>query len=403
MKPYIASEPAIDGISARGGTAIAWLAILAGFSVANLYSGQALLGPIAHHLSLTPAWSGGLVAVTQLGYALGLVTLVPLGDRWPRRLLLSGGMAGTAAALMLAAASPNGHVLAAALTLVGLLAVGIQISVSFAADLVSPVRTGQAIGAVTAGVALGVILARVLPGPLAAGLGWRAVYALCGVLAIGLAVGLWRSLPSEHRPPPGRVSGPGLLDLLVGHVDLRRRGLGTALNFAMLGALWSALPFAIDDASAMVASPLWRVIGAVGVSGVCAAAWAGRQADRSRGNVLLVGAAAATCAAWLLLTRQATSAALTFAGASLLDGAVQAAHVTNQSAVLRTAAGNRGRLVAAYMLFYAAGTAVGSITATWLYAHGGWSAVCALGLALGLGSLVHALWLSRHGTTPTPA
>lgn len=377
--------------------------MLAGFSVANLYNGQALLGPIAHHLSLTPAWSGGLVAITQLGYALGLVTLVPLGDRWPRRVLLSGGTAGTAAALALATAAPNGRVLAAALALVGLLAVSIQISVTFAADLASPRRMGQAIGAVTAGVALGVILARVLPGPLAAGLGWRAVYALCSLLAAGLAIGLWRGLPPEDRPPSALVSGPGVLSLSVSHVDLCRRGLGTALNFAMLGALWSALPFAIGDAPAMAASPLLRAMGAVGVSGVCAAAWAGRQADRGRGSALLVGAAAASCVAWLLLTRQAASVGLTFVGASLLDAAVQATHVTHQSAVLRTAAGNRSHLVAAYMLFYAAGTATGSTAATWLYAHGGWPAVCALGLTLGLGSLVHALWLSRHSVAPTQA
>lgn len=391
-------------MTARRGTAIALLAILAGFSVANLYSGQALLGPIARQLFLTPAWSGGLVAATQLGYSLGLVALVPLGDRWPRRLLLSGGMAGTAAALVLAAASPNGPMLAAALTLVGLLAVSIQISVTFAADLAPPRRIGQAVGAVTAGVAIGVILARVLPGPLAASLGWRAVYALCSLLAIGLAIAVWRGLPSEDRPPPGRASGPGVLGLPVGHAELRRRGLGTALNFAMLGTLWSALPFAIGDAPATGASPLLNALGVAGVSGVCAAAWAGQQADHGRGNVLPIGAAAASCMAWLLLTRQADCVALGFVGASVLDAAVQATHVTHQSAVLRTAAaGQRSRLAAAYMLFYAAGTAAGSTAATWLYAHGGWPSVCALGLTLGLGSLVHALWLGRRGAAPTRA
>jgi len=382
----------------NGQRPIALLAVLAGFSVANLYSAQPLLKAMAQDLAMPPAWSGAVVAATQLGYALGLVVLVPLGDRLPRRQLLALAAAGTAAALAAVPWTTTALALGWALAVVGVLAVAIQLSVAFAADLAPSHSTGRAIGAVTAGVALGVVAARLLPGPIAASLGWRSVYAASAGIAAALAGLLWWRLPGEGtRPRPGTPM-PGVAALVFNHPVLRQRGPAATVNFAMLGLLWTALPLAAGAASDPQALQAIPLIGLVGLAGALAAPWAGRAADSGHDQAVITGAALTACGAWCLLASLHSGLWGLIAGTALLDAAVQAAHVTHQRRLLRTGAHARSRLVAAYMLFYAAGTAAGATAATWLLAHGGWQAVCQLGVALGLASLAQALWLRRKAS-----
>ncbi|MCC8981948.1 MFS transporter, partial [Bradyrhizobium acaciae] len=162
--------------SALSPAVVLLFAVACGLSVANIYFAQPLLDTMARDLAITPAAIGGVVTLTQIGYAFGLMLIVPLGDLWDRRRLIVGQTVLSAIALTIVGTAPNAVVLLAGMVLVGLLAVVIQVLVAYAATLAAPADRGRTIGTVTSGVVSGILLARFAAGALADLAGWRVVY-----------------------------------------------------------------------------------------------------------------------------------------------------------------------------------------------------------------------------------
>ncbi|MEN3612477.1 MFS transporter [Plantactinospora sp. ZYX-F-223] len=82
-------------------------AVAAGAAIGNLYWAQPLLGFIAGDLRATTATAGWLVTATQVGYVVGVLLLVPLGDVVDRRRFVPVMLLTSAAALLLCALAPS--------------------------------------------------------------------------------------------------------------------------------------------------------------------------------------------------------------------------------------------------------------------------------------------------------
>jgi len=358
-----------------------------GLSVANVYFAHPLLDAIARDFSIDPASVGIVVTVTQIGYALGLFFLVPLGDLFNRRKLIAGQAVLSALALVLVGFSPNAAVLLASMAAVGLLAVVVQVLVAYAADLAAPEERGCAVGTVTSGVILGILLARFVSGMVADFAGWRSVYLVSAVLTLTMAAILFRVLP-RHEAKRLRTSYPQLLGSVLGLFAeeplLRVRAVLAMLIFASFNVLWAPLVLPLAAPPFSLSHTEIGLFGLAGVAGALGARWTGVLVDRGRGQLVTGLSLLLMAAAWLPIAFMDKTLWLLVLGILMLDLAIQAVHVTNQSLIFARRPDARSRLVGGYMVFYSLGSALGSIASTMIFGAWGWSGVCLLGTGLGL-------------------
>lgn len=375
------------------------LAVACGAAVANLYYAQPLLRAIAADLGVGAAQAGLVVTLTQIGYAAGLVLIVPLGDLAERRRLVVRVVLGTSLCLAGAALAPDLGVLALASLAVGSLSVVAQVLVPFAATLASEDQRGRVVGQVMSGLLLGILLARTLAGVVAQLAGWRAVYWLAAGLMVVLAAVLHRQLP-ESRPTPGSLSYRSLLAsvgrLMLEEPVLRRRSAYGASIFATFSVVWTSLAFLLSGSPYHYSQAVIGLFGLAGVAGALCASVAGRLADRGLARLSTGAFLAMATAAWALLELGGHRVVALVAGIVLLDLGVQGAHITNQSQVYRLRPEAQSRLTTAYITSYFVGGAAGSALSALVYARAGWTGVCLLGLAFAGAGL--GLWLTELRT-----
>ena len=380
-------------------------AIACGLSVANIYFAQPLLDAMAHDFGIDPAAIGIVVTLTQAGYAVGLMLIVPLGDLWDRRRLIVGQTMLSAIALVVVGTASNAAMLLGGMVLVGLLAVVVQVLVALAATLAAPAERGRAIGTVTSGVVSGILLARFVSGTLADIAGWRTVYLVSAALMLVMAALLARVLP---RQQPKAIAGSSYVQLLRSTAALfaqepilRERALFALLIFANLNVFWTSVVLPLSAPPLSLSHTMIGLLGIAGVAGALAARNAGRLADlgwaqRTTGLSLML-----MLAAWVPIACLHTSLWLLVAGVLMLDLALQAVHVTNQSLIIAARPEAASRLVGGYMVFYSVGSAAGAIASTIVYAMAGWIGVCALGATISAGALL--FWIVVVSRTPVPA
>ncbi|KXK69987.1 major facilitator transporter [Pseudomonas monteilii] len=374
------------------------LAITSAMAVATVYFAQPLLESMAADLGVAQQQIGWVVGATQAGYALGLLLIVPLGDLIDRKRLLLGQLLFSALALVGVGMAPNWALLLLALAITGLMAVMVQVMVAHAASLADPGQQGQAVGTVTSGIVLGILLARLVSGGLADLAGWRSVYLITAGLLILLALVLWRSLPVGQ--PVSLRSGYRALIVaqfrLYRHDRLlRQRGLFGVLIFAAFSVLWSAMVMPLSAEPLELSHTAIGLFGLAGVAGTLAAARAGRLADQGLGERTTGVALILLVLSWLPTAFVGHSLMAFGLGVLMLDFAVQAVHVTNQSLLLAGRGAMASRLIGAYMCCYSLGSGVGAVLASWVYAHWGWAAVCGLGMGISAVALGYWSWLQR--------
>ncbi|MET3438616.1 MFS transporter [Sphingomonas sp. 1185] len=386
--------------------ATTWVfAVAAGLSVANIYYAQPLLDLMAQDFGIAPASIGWVVTLTQIGYALGLIVILPLGDLIDRRRLVVAQMLMSAGALGLVSTAKTSAVLFIGMAATGVLAVVVQVLVAFAATLARPGERGKTVGTVTSGVVIGILGARFIAGLIADLGGWRAVYLTSAGATLVMAGLLLRTLP--RRLLPERQDGYGAALRSIPSLFLRdrvilRRGLLALLIFAAFSTFWTALVLPLSQEPFSYSHMQIGLFGLVGMAGALAASGAGRLADRGLGQRTTGLSLALLTASWGLIAWLPHSVLLFLAGVILLDLAVQAVHVTNQSIILARHPKAGSRLIGGYMVFYSIGSALGAIATTILYAQAGWVGVCGLGAVFS--SLALFTWgieRSAIGQSPT--
>lgn len=367
-------------------------AVASGLSVANVYYAQPLLDALALDFGITPAAVGGVVTATQVGCALALLLLVPLGDRVERRRLMVAQLAALVVALAVVSLSRSTSVLLMGMLGVGLMGTAMtQGLIAYAASAAAPHERGRVVGAAGSGVFIGLLLARVFAGAISDLAGWRGVYVSAAALMSVLALPLWWRLP-RLAITPNAISYPRLiasmLELLRKNRVLQVRGVLALLMFAVFNIFWSALVLPLSEPPYRFSHTAIGAFGLAGAAGALAAARAGQWADRGFGQRTSAAALILLLLAWWPLSLMAGSLWSLVIGIVLLDLGGQALHVTNQSMIFRTHPQAHGRLIGCYMLFYAVGSGLGAIGTTAIYAQYAWHGVCVLGMAVSLIALM---------------
>lgn len=362
------------------------LATATGLIVASNYYAQPLLQLLSEVFQVSATQVGWVVTVAQLAYATGLLLIVPLGDRLERRRLIVGLFVLAAVGLAISATAHHFSQLLLGTALAGLSAVAAQVIIPHAASLTAPEHRGRVVGTLMAGLLLGILLARTASGVMAGLVSWHSIYWLaCGVLLV-LAVVLARLLPPHQ--PTATLSYPRLLGsvlaLLRDEPVLRRRSLLGALLFAGFSVFWTALAFLLSGPDYGYSLASIGLFGLVGAAGALAASRAGRLSDRGFGVWVAGGGLAMLLVSWGVLLLAPQSLVALIAGVLLLDVAVQAVHINNQSAIYQLDEAARSRITSAYMTCYFIGGAVGSALSTAAWTRFGWNGVCALGGVLAL-------------------
>lgn len=386
-------------------TSLAWLfAIASGLSVANVYYAQPLLDALARDFGISHAAVGGVITATQMGCALALLFLVPLGDRVDRRRLMAMQMLALTFALVAVGMAQSTLALLAGMLAVGLLGTTMtQGLIAYAASAAAPHEQGRVVGTAQGGVFIGLLLARVFAGGVSDLAGWRGVYFCAALLMLGIAIPLWRRLPI--LPPASRtLSYPRLLasmlTLLRQEKVLQVRGMLALLMFAAFNIFWSALVLPLSAPPYNFSHTLIGAFGLAGVVGALAAARAGQWADRGYARRTSGLALLMLLLAWWPLSLMEVSLWALVMGIVLLDLGGQALHVTNQSLIFRTRPDAHSRLVGLYMMFYAVGSGLGAISTTVTYARFGWQGVCLLGASVSLLALVF-WWVTQRQRAET--
>ena len=375
------------------------LALACGALAANLYYAQPLVALIGEGVGLSAASQSLIVTVTQIGYAVGLVLLVPLGDIFENRRVILVTMAANVASLVGMALAPGLSALFALTLVVGITSCAAQMLVPLAAHLAPETTRGQVVGNVMSGLLGGILLARPIASFLADYVGWRGVFGLSAALVLLLLAGAFFLLPT--REPKGERGYVALIaslgKLFVAEPVLRRRGLYHAAMFATFSLFWTGAPILLLGAPYDYTHTEVALFTLTGVFGVFAAPVAGRLADRGHtwlgtAMAMSVVVAALVCA----LFGQASLAALIAAGV-LIDLGVQANLVFGQREIYQLDAAIRNRLNAVYMTTFFLGGAFGSAITSPVLAAFGWKAICAIGIAMPAAALAYFLAVDRKG------
>lgn len=360
------------------------MAIACGVTVANLYYNQPLLALLASEFHASANDVSFIPTLTQIGYALGILLLVPMGDLVERRRLIVLMLALTAIALVLAALSPNLTWLVIASFAIGMTAIAAQIIVPFAAQLAEPQERGKAVGTVMSGLLIGILLARTVSGFVGVTWGWRSMYWLASGLMVVLAILMANVLPRSQ--PSLKISYGHLMRSLTQLVQeqprLQQASLIGAMSFGAFSAFWSTLAFLLEQPPYHYGSDVTGLFGLVGVVGAAAAPVVGKIADRHSPR-LTVGLGIATTAfsfvLFWLLGYQIWGLVI---GVILLDLGVQTTQISNQTSIYRLPTEIHSRLNALYIMFYFIGGAFGSFLGAYGWSHWRWSGVCLLSLGL---------------------
>jgi predicted MFS family arabinose efflux permease len=368
------------------------LATACGLSVANIYYAQPLLDLIARSFHTSQSSAAVVVTATQVGYAAGVVLLLPLGDLVENRKLTSRTLIGTALVLALAALAPDFGLFLALSALIGTTSVVAQILIPLAAHLAPEAQRGRFVGRVMSGLLLGIMLARTVSSFLAAAWGWRSIYYVSAGLMLITALVLHRMLPA--RRPDSTTTYGRLLRSLVGiartEPALRRRAAGQALMFGTFSAFWTSIAYELIARHHLSQSGI-AVFALVGAAGAAAAPFAGRLADAGHGRIGTGATFAVAAVAMLLADLGAGNLIVLAIAGVLLDLAVQGHQVLSQQEIYQLRPHARARINTVYMGSVFLGGAVASAVSGLLYDHDRWAGPTLFGVVLSV--VGFALWL----------
>ncbi|NNC14420.1 MFS transporter [Corallococcus exiguus] len=371
------------------------LAASAGLSVAAIYYSQPMLGVMGATLGASDTAVGLVPMLTQLGYALGILLLTPLGDRFDRRRIILIKAALLSVALLLGGLAPDIQLLLVVSFTVGLTATVAQDIVPAAATLASEHERGKVVGTVMTGLLLGILLSRVISGVVAERFGWRAMFMVAAASVAFVGVAAWRGLPRFH--PTNTLSYGALLGSLAGlwrkHGALRRAALAQGLISIGFSAFWSTLAVMLHGAPFHLGSAAAGAFGLAGAAGALGAPVAGRIADRYGPEVVtrlgagltVLSFATMFAAPWLEPHHR-----LWLIGASAIgfDLGAQVTLVAHQTLVFGIEPAARSRLNALLFAGVFIGMSVGAASGSLVLAHWGWVGVTLLATASALAALL---------------
>ncbi|QQN36429.1 MULTISPECIES: MFS transporter [Rahnella] len=369
-------------------------AAAAAFMVANIYYSQPLLAVIGRQFGTPPSDTALLVTLTQLGYGLGVLFLVPLGDFTDRRRLASVMISLCIIALLLTAASQSFWFFASVQLLLGLASSATMVLIPYVASHTVTEERGQRVGQMITGILLGILLARTVSGLVADALSWRAMYLLAGVAATMVLLTV-RKLMVPATLSVEKISYPilirSMLTLLKEHQPLRVRAFYCMMGMGSFSILWTGLTLFLSGEPYHFKPSAIGLFGLIGAAGAMSAGIAGRISDRGHSRILTIVLAVLLLISWMMMAEARTSLLFLIGGILLLDVAAMGLQVVHQSIIYKLEVDAQSRITSIFVTSGFIGMALGSALSSVGFRHWQWTGICVLGAVLPALMLIHLL------------
>lgn len=371
------------------------MAITTGMVVANNYYNQPLLGEMAREFGVSQSMISSVPMLTQIGYAIGLLLIVPLGDMFKRKKLILTDFFFIIAAMLAAAWSTSPFVLKVSSFFIGLTSVIPQVMVPMAAQLASEKERGKAIGTVMTGMFIGILGSRTLSGVIGEYWGWRTVFFMgAGLMGVLWALLKWK-LPEISPDFKGTYKQllQSILEQFKSKPKLRISALRGGLDFACFSIFWTTLVFLLESPAFDMGSEEAGEFGFVGIAGAAMASVVGRLADRGNKNSIITVAILIIMASWGVLGLSSNNILGLVIGALFLDLGIQSVHITNQTIIFEGNPPERNRINTVYMVMYFTGGALGTFIAGLVWHYFQWRGVAIAGFSFAFLTLIaHLVW-----------
>jgi predicted MFS family arabinose efflux permease len=365
-------------------TTTLWVMTLTtGLVVANLYYNQPLLNDMAETFHVSNGKVGQVSMLTQIGYAVGILFVIPMADMVKRKRLMLIEFAFIVLALLLTALAPNIHILVLSGFLLGAASIMGMLLVPMAAHLADPAERGKKIGFIMSGLLIGILLSRTLSGFVGAHFGWRSMYFIAAGIMVILWLLIYLLLPEVEPDYKGnyRQLMRSLVDLVKNEPKLRLAALRGALCFACFSAFWTSLVFMLKQ-NFNEGSDVAGAFGLAGAFGAIAAGLMGRLSDKMDAYKLSTITLALVLVSFIIFWFSAYSIIGLIIGVIIMDMGVQATHISNQAIIFSLDPAARNRINTVYMVTYFVGGATGTYLATRVWDAYNWPGICVIGIAL---------------------
>ena len=366
------------------------MALACGLCAGSAYFNQPLIYSIEKSLAISTSQAGFAVVVTQIGYGLGLMLLVPLGDLLNKRKLIVSLMVFAAISQILLSLSSSLSGLYFFTLCATFGAISAQVLIPFASTISPPESSAAIVGKLMSGLVMGIILSRTFAGFVSTYWSWEGVYLSSGILTLGFALLMWHKLPNTEPQPGLTVMGiyRSLFKLARHHPHLIRRACAGALGFGILSMVFTSMTFVLGSAPYHFSDFEIGLFGLLGVIGIYSASWSGKTVGQGKENLVATLCISLMLLSCILLFFAQQNIVVYAIGVLMSYFGLTAFHVLNQNLVYRIDIKARSRINAVYMTIYFSGAAIGSLGAVYAWEHFEWIGCVALGLVFALGILV---------------
>lgn len=375
------------------------MALCTGLIVANIYYCQPLMVLMSEEFKVSESNAGQVTFFTQVGYALGLLFCVPLGDMLEKRKQIVIMTLASAGALIVSALSQSIDMLKAAGLLIGFTSVVPQLILPLAATLSTNENRGKVIGIVTSGLLIGILLSRTLSGIVGHHFGWRAMFWIAAGISIFLAILMFFSFPKSEPTFKGHYGDlmRSLLTLIKEQPVLREAAAINACCFGMFGLFWTTVVFLLSEAPFHYGSDKIGMMGLAAAAGALGAPLVGRIADKKNPRIAIGYGIGFLFLGYFLFYVFSANIIGIIAGIIAIDLGVQAIHVSNQTRVYALIPSARNRLNTVYMTASFIGTSLGSGIGLWVWAVGRWTGVCIAGtILISIAAVIYLLTYKKN-------
>lgn len=369
------------------------MSIVAGISVANLYYNQPLLNMIKEELNVSDFLSNMIAMVSQIGYAMGLLFVIPLGDLFQRRNIVISNFTILIISLLTISFAPNINILLAASFLTGICSVIPQIFIPIAAIYSTPETKGKNVGIVLSGLLTGILGSRIISGLIGDWLGWREMYLIAAVMMFVSAIVCIRVIPDIK--PTFKGSYPSLLrslfKLVADYPLLRLYAARSAVAFGAFLAMWSCLAFKMAQKPFNAGSDIVGVLGLCGIAGAISASFLGQYIDKFGARKFNITGCMLMLLAWSLLYFGGNHYASIIAGIIIIDIGMQCIQLSNQTLMFRLCPQASNRMNTIFMTTYFIGGSIGTLLAGFAWEKMEWAGTAMVGALLVMTSLIITL------------
>ena len=369
------------------------MAVIAGLTVANCYYNQPLLELIRHDIGITEQSANLITVITQIGYALGLFFLIPLGDMFSPKKLILANMSIAAVMAIVMAVAQNVWMLWGASLLIGACSVIPQFFIPIAGQFSAPKNKSRNMGIVLSGLLTGILTSRVISGYIGEWLGWREMFLVAAfVMLICMGVMLLM-MPEMKRNYEGTYRGlmSTMAEIMVLHPSVRIYAIRAAFGFGSMMAIWSCLAFHLAQPPFRAGSDMVGMLGLCGIMGAVAASGIGKQIPKFGIHNFSLFGAATQIVAWAIALFFGDTYAGLIAAIILVDIGLQCQQLSNQSGCLQEIPQAANRANTIFMTTYFIGGSLGTFCAGYVWNRANWLGVCIVGMTFGLTSLAITL------------